>query len=116
MVVVVVVRRWGWGAVNRNRMALVQEGKKLRGFKKKIKWRGNDGDGETFDSCDVRLLEKLSFGLSVRPSISFNMSCSHITLDLLPNMGHSSETQPQVKASSIQWKHAYKCLSASLDA
>lgn len=24
----------GWGPVNRNRMALVQEGKKLRGFKK----------------------------------------------------------------------------------
>lgn len=24
-----------WGAVNRNRMALVQEGKKLRGLKKK---------------------------------------------------------------------------------
>lgn len=27
----------GWGAVNRNRMALVQEGKKLRGLKIKIK-------------------------------------------------------------------------------
>ena len=46
------------GEINRNRMARVGAGRSSEAEKKDISWRGrrhNDSDGETFDSCALRL-------------------------------------------------------------